>query len=198
VPGPAQALRRYPRLVLVPDGRTGLVVAVPEADAVLDGLRDRFGTAVPPVPAHVTVLFPFLDLPSITVGDLDALGALCAAVEPFEAVFAATARFPGVLWLAPEPAQPFTGLTAAVTARWPQAPPYGGLHDTITPHLTVLDVQARPVAEAGALLDAAEGLLDPHVPVRSRITEVQLWAASGGSFGLHRRLPLGPPLTNGP
>jgi hypothetical protein len=46
-------------------------------------------------------------------------------------------RFPGTLWLAPAPAEPFVRMTEALVARFPAFPPYGGLYPNIVPHLTV-------------------------------------------------------------
>jgi 2'-5' RNA ligase superfamily len=46
-------------------------------------------------------------------------------------------RFPGTLWLAPEPSQPFVRMTEALTARFPGHLPYGGTFAEIVPHLTV-------------------------------------------------------------
>jgi hypothetical protein len=51
---------------------------------------------------------------------------------------AAVGRFgDDVTYLAPRPAQPFVDLIAAVTARWPEYPPYEGIHETVVPHLTL-------------------------------------------------------------
>ena len=43
----------------------------------------------------------------------------------------------GVLYLAPEPAEPFGALTEAFAAAWPEYPPYGGSFTDVVPHLTV-------------------------------------------------------------
>ena len=51
--------------------------------------------------------------------------------------FERTGRFPGVVWLAPEPAEPFIALTELLAAAFPDHPPYEGAHDEIVPHLTL-------------------------------------------------------------
>ena len=57
-----------------------------------------------------------------------------------------------MLWLTPEPAEPFVRLTEAIVERYPEYPPYEGTHDRLIPHLTVayhhdvtrdVDVQLR-------------------------------------------------------
>src|SRR3989442_1054852 len=82
-----------------------------------------------------------LDLEHLTgllVGDReDGLEELFAGFEPFDFALTEVRRWPGVLWLAPEPAEPFVALTSALAARYPEHPPYEGEHDVVIPHLTV-------------------------------------------------------------
>jgi 2'-5' RNA ligase superfamily len=44
-----------------------------------------------------------------------------------------------VLWLDPNPAEPFRRLTEAVGVEFPECPPYGGAFDEVVPHLTVAE-----------------------------------------------------------
>jgi len=122
------------------------VIAVPEAEPVVGRLRSLYDEAdTTGVPAHVTLLFPF--------GDFDeGLGDLFAQFEPFDFALTETRRWPDVLWLTPEPAEPFVRLTEAIVERYPEYPPYEGTHDRLIPHLTVayhhdvtrdVDVQLR-------------------------------------------------------
>ncbi|WP_369209235.1 2'-5' RNA ligase family protein, partial [Streptomyces sp. PU-14G] len=104
----------------VASGTTALSVAVPEADAVVRGWRARYDTAARyGGAAHVTVLFPFLHRDRIGRGERSALRDLFAARPAFTLTFEDCARFPGVLYLVPEPAAPLRALTAEVTGRWP-------------------------------------------------------------------------------
>ncbi len=99
---------------------SALVVRVPEAEALVGDLRARHDpSAADGVPAHVTVLVPFLAPGTETAADRAALQALCALQPAFEVVFARVGRFPATAWLAPEPAAPFVALTQAVVERWP-------------------------------------------------------------------------------
>ncbi|MER6514958.1 2'-5' RNA ligase family protein [Nonomuraea sp. NPDC001636] len=107
-------------------------------------MRSRLDAAAADgVPAHVTILYPFLDRDRL---DEVALGRLIAAHAAFDVRFAGCGRFPGVLYLAPGPERPFRELTEAVAARWPEAPPYEGRFASIVPHLTVADRQ-EPAAK---------------------------------------------------
>ncbi|WP_347336156.1 2'-5' RNA ligase family protein [Streptomyces sp. Root369] len=66
------------------------------------------------VPAHVTVLLPFLDESCIDSGALAAIGEVIGRHRPFEARFEHCGRLPRVLCLGPEPG-PVRRLTEAGT-----------------------------------------------------------------------------------
>jgi 2'-5' RNA ligase len=123
--------------------RTALVIAVPEAEPVVGPLRARYDDAdVTGIPAHVTLLFPFGDRD-------DGLAELFAAFAPFDFALTGVRRWPDVLWLAPQPAERFAELTLALVERYPEHPPYEGVHDDLIPHLTVaMRKQAPPEVEA--------------------------------------------------
>src|SRR5436309_15506199 len=99
-------------------GRTALIVAVPEAEAaVADIRRQHVASAALGVPAHVTVLAPFVDGNEI---DEEALAQLFAMFPAFDFVLDRLERWDeGIVWLHPEPSQPFEDLTAGVWGRWP-------------------------------------------------------------------------------
>ena len=54
-------------------------------------------------------------------------------------------RFPTVVYLAPEPSEPFDRLTEAIDARFPDFPPYAGAFDGVIPHLTITESAAAPL-----------------------------------------------------
>jgi 2'-5' RNA ligase len=101
------------------------------------------------VPAHVTILFPFLDTAEL---DEAALADLISRFPAFDFELDRVERFPdGTTWLHPAPSLPFVDLTAAVWQRWPERPPYEGVHDEVIPHLTIsntaIDVELElPIA----------------------------------------------------
>ncbi len=127
---------------------SALVVLVPEAEELVGRLRLRYDPAARlGVPAHVTVLYP------IVAAVDETLGAQVARIgrrqPPFTAEFAAVERFPGlVVWLRPEPSEPFAALIAAAMAEFPDFPPYGGTIAEPTPHLTVADGVDEATASA--------------------------------------------------
>ena len=162
-------------------GRTAVVVEVPAALGLVEQVAAEFGpdAAVKIVP-HVTVLYPWLDADEITPSDLAGLAAVAAGVPAFDVVLDRFAWFPGVLWLAPEPAEPFVRLTHGAAACWPHTPPYGGLHAAVTPHLSVMDLAAAGIdgEDEIAVKDAAERL-SPWTPVVDRAVELSVLRYDG-------------------
>ncbi|MFI0960972.1 2'-5' RNA ligase family protein [Streptomyces sp. NPDC021080] len=158
-------------------GRSGLVVTVPEAEPVVRAWRDRLDPAVRAgVPAHVTVLFPFLHESRIDGGTLAAVDGVIGRHRSFEARFERCGRFPGILYLAPEADTSFRALTEAVVDRWPETPPFGGEFDEIVPHLTVAQGQDD------AVLDEAEADLRGRLPVVARVASVDLMVHDGSRW----------------
>lgn len=130
---------------------------------VVDRWRERTCTHKPSagVPAHVTLLFPFVPATEISHGLLDEVSKIIRASRPFEFELSATGRFATALYLAPTPATHFTALTQALATRFPAYPPYGGAFDGIVPHLTV--AEGTP-----ATLDAAREEIAPILPLSRR------------------------------
>ena len=152
-----------------PTDETALIILVPEAEPLVHSWRQRFDPSAPVgVPAHVTVLSPFLDAGQLGPDTMAELRALFAGHDAFEVQFSGFGRFPGLLYLAPEPAEPIRTLTEEVVARWPERPPYGGAYEGITPHLSVC-YGLTPELEAEMNTDVSAGL-----PFTSRVTEVHL------------------------
>jgi hypothetical protein len=162
---------------LGPAGESAVLVPVPEAERVVSPYRARLdGAAALGVPAHVTVLYPFVPPSAITPSVVDALAGAVASVSAFGCEFGATAWFgEDVLWLAPRPSAPFLALTRAVCAAFPGYRPYGGAYADPVPHLTVGERPAGGVAD----LRAAEAAVRPYLPIRAQISRV--WLMTGRS-----------------
>lgn len=155
---------------------SAVLVPIPEAERAVSRHRARLDAAsAAGVPAHVTVLYPFVPPAAITAGTVAALAKAVASVAAFTCQFPATAWFgQEVLWLAPRPDEPFRALTRAVCAAFPGYLPYGGGFDDVIPHLTVGDRPAGGVTE----LRAAEAELRPRLPISARVGRVALMTGS--------------------
>lgn len=117
---------------------SGLVLLTPALDDRFGDLRAVHDPAARQgMPAHVTVLYPFMDPKLITPAARARLAAAIAGFRRLELSFARVGRFPEALWLAPEPTEPLVALTRAIAAVFPGYPPYGGQFPTLIPHVTL-------------------------------------------------------------
>ena len=175
-------------LVADPDLESALVIEVPEAEAAVARHRERLDeNAAMGIPAHITVIAPFLPRAGIGAPVLDELSRLLGGVPRFRFRLARTAWFgEQVLWLAPDDPGLFSALTERVYAAFPACPPYGGQHEDVVPHLTV--GLHQPLAE----MLAAEEALRPQLPIEAQATAVTLLVgpASGGQWTRTARFPL--------
>lgn len=146
--------------------RNVLLVPVREVASVVEPWLERTCESKPShgIPAHVTLLFP---CPPPEEPVVEAVRDVLGGVRAFDVDFPALRRFPGTLYLAPEPAAPFTSMIEALVARFPDWPPYGGAFDSVVPHLTVAQGDE-------ATLAAAEAGMSPRLPLRGRAGEVTL------------------------
>lgn len=135
---------------------SAFAVNVPEAEPYVGALRERLDPAARlGVPAHITVLYPFLPPEQIDHAVLGAAALALASASPFTYRLAGIGRFPGVAYLAPEPAAPFIALTRSLVRRFPAHLPYEGRYDALIPHLTVGQGSEAASEEAAATLAKA-------------------------------------------
>ena len=172
--------------------QSAVVVTVPAAASVVDEHRARLDPAAGwGVPPHVTVLYPFVSPDLLDDPVVARLAAAVRRVAAFDCHFARTDWFGAdVLYLAPEPAEPFRLLTSAVWAAFPEHPPYGGEFADVVPHLTVGHAgnpDQRPAVEAAAADVTA------LLPVHQRIEAVSVLVGSFAPGSWHEvlSLPLG-------
>lgn len=167
---------------------SAVLVPIPEAEAALGHLRrrlDNVGGAR--VPAHVTVVYPFMPPDRIDDAVIERLGRAVGGIAAFDALLERIAWFgDGVLYVAPDPVEPFRQLTKAVVGAFPGYQPYGGAYDDPIPHLTV--GAETPTEDLRSAVPELRSLL----PVRSRIDQVLLVQGTGDvPWEIRARLPLG-------
>lgn len=172
---------------------SALVVPVPSAEPVVRAWRLRRtaaagGPAPRPIPPHVTVLYPFLPARRIDSDVENAVAEIAAGLSPFPFTLGALRRFPGVLYLAPAPAEPFIAATEALCTRWPACQPYGGRFPQVVPHVTVAE---------GAESAGETGILAPYLPVQAAAVELALLVEGPRGMVVRRRFPLGMSLPGG-
>lgn len=189
-----------------PDHEATLAVPFPDLD---ERLRPFHADLDPEsgrgIPAHVTILHPFVPPAGLDRADVDWLRDLFAATPAFDCRFTRTRWFTDqVLWLEPEPSADFRRLTATVAARFPDHPPYGGAYPGITPHLTLAKrVPDDDPAVARAALDrlhAVERRIAELLPITLPADRVALMQGGTDVTGWHSVLdfPFGPGRTGPP
>ena len=155
-----------------PGWETALLVTVPAAEPAVSRHRARLDEAARDgVPAHITVLYPFLSPAGIDNTLHAALGRLFAGHAAFQFTLDKVGWFgEELVWLGPRDPASFTALTDLAFGAFPSCPPYGGRHAEVIPHLTIGHV-GGPRA-----LGAAAGSVRPCLPIEAVATEVILMA----------------------
>ncbi|WP_183407269.1 2'-5' RNA ligase family protein [Nocardioides marmorisolisilvae] len=166
---------------------TGIVIPVAEADRFVQSASGGprrlpgFGT----VPAHITLLAPFLPEEELDDATWEALGAFFDDVTPFGFELTDVCEFPGgVTYLSPEPAGTFRRLTQELHKLFPEFPPYGGAFDEIVPHLTV------PLAE-GENMAALTTALTPGLPLAVHASAAAVFVTDEDGTRVLGTLPFG-------
>jgi 2'-5' RNA ligase len=110
------------------------------------------------VPAHITVLYPFVQPNQITELVIAQMRRFASEHSAFAYSLNSTGQFPDALYLAPNPVQPFVDLIKGLVQYFPAYVPYHGQFDSIVPHLTVAHRESLPLRELEAEL-SSQGLL---------------------------------------
>ncbi len=128
-----------------------IIVAPHEAQAAAMPLLQRYApeTSVR-VPAHITILFPFVPVGRLAEASAK-LREICGPVAPFDIMMEGYDSFPGVKFMNPVNPQPIQAVFRKIYAAFPECPPYGGQfgHD-LHPHMTVGEF-ASEREQAGAV-----------------------------------------------
>ena len=151
---------------------TGLVVPVPSLEEFVTAWRSRVDAIAPVgVPAHVTVLYPFV-APADVEAHLDALHDFFAAWPPFVYSLDEVGWFNDeVVFIRPSPAEAFSSLTSALEQRWGLLA-YGGEISEPEPHVTI--GQGGAPANMKQVADAADSLL----PIQEQMAD-RVWLMQG-------------------
>jgi 2'-5' RNA ligase superfamily len=164
-----------------PPTQSALIVPVPAAEPAVAVWRTELDRAASwGVPAHVTVLYPFLEPQRIDDDVIAELQTITGSITAFDLALERVEWFGDVVvWLAPDPDLPFRALTKAVWDRYPECPPYAGAHSDPIPHLTIGDGGPRE------RLNAAAEEVRRHLPLRTRVERLSLIAGSDAPGSWH-------------
>lgn len=171
---------------------TAILLCVPEAEPLVHEWRRKGDpSAAHGVPAHVTLLYPFLPAASVDDGMLAELAWFFRGVDAFAVRFTRVRRFEnaGVVWIEPD-SDGLVQLTRALARRWPECPPYSGEIpiDELIPHLTIVQTEDR------ALRQSAATAVSPGLPFDVVAASASLWVrAEDGTWSEGATFPFGPP-----
>ena len=167
--------------------QSAVLVPVPEAEALVGSWRAAHDPkARTGVPAHITLVVPWLPPDEIGKDSLDQLDLLVAGEPAFDYTLERVCWFGvRVLWLAPTPDEPFKRLTSLLASHF-GTPPWAGEFEVV-PHLTVgLADDVPPSA-----LSAAADDISAKLPLACRAREVDVMCGDGTSWGVVHRATLG-------
>jgi hypothetical protein len=175
--------------MLNPPTESAIVIKVPEVESVVGTHRRALDPSEEwGMPAHVTLLYPFLPPSDIDADVFTRLETIVCRHQQFSVEFFRAAWFDDeVLWLSPEPDLSFRRLTSDLFAAFPETPPYGGSITYPTPHLTVAD-------GAGIhLMKMVESIVTAKLPIKAEFDSVSVMVGSRerGSWKEIAGIPLG-------
>lgn len=166
---------------------TSLLVAAPAlkqgAPARLGSLLRRVRRGGPAFFPHLTLLYPFTSRAGLTPEDVLTLERLVSSVPTFSTALSTFGSFEDVdvLYLKPEPDEPFRVLMTLISQAFPDFPPYEGKYDTVVPHVTVCTGSRSP-----RLVDD----LSRRLPLPWKVDEVHLVEVTPRGFLPVRRFCL--------
>ncbi len=165
--------------------QSALLIPVPGAESLVGRLRLEHDPVAPEgVPAHITLIVPWLPPAELVGDDFDELVDALAQVKAFDFTLSHVGWFGRkVLWLGPEPAAPFLRLTSLLSERF-GTPPWDDEFDEVVPHLTVAHA-----SDGVELADEADALA-AQLPVACRAEEVWVMVGDRARWLVRRRVPL--------
>jgi 2'-5' RNA ligase len=124
------------------------------------------------LPAHATLLYPFVEPGALDEGLRSRLAAIVAGHARFPFQLAGRARWPATLFASVEPEDPFRSLYEDLAAAFPDFPIYRGAYRFV-PHVTVAEGPAA--VDPAVVDDPAWGVLP--VTRLASVTELIVWEA---------------------
>ncbi len=166
------------------------MVLVPTLDVgqLLHELRAQYDpSARAGVPPHVTLMFPFILPSELTETKIAALEGLVGEEPRFEFSLVRVCEFErGVVYLDPEPTEPFARLTKKIRDVFGVVPFGGEFGDRPVIHLTVAMPQPRATRKEIA------AKLRPMLPIRTVADQAWLMVGNNSStWNTVRQMPFG-------
>jgi 2'-5' RNA ligase len=146
-----------------------MIVAPHELQAIAIPLLRRYAPdTLYRVPAHLTVLYPFVPYEQLD-NACTRLHQICGDIVPFDVTIAGYAEFPGVIYMPPRNPQPIKDVFRRIYRQFPECPPYrGAFGDDITPHLTIGEFDSEEEQQA------ARAAMPRYTPITFRVKKLHV------------------------
>ena len=170
---------------------TAILLCVPEAEPLVHEWRLKGDpSASHGVPAHVTLLYPFLPVAQVDEGVCEELRWFFGGIDSFRVRFSRVGRFEheGVVFLQPD-SDDLVQMARSLARRWPECPPYSGsiAIEDLLPHLTIVQTDDRRLRQSAA------NAVSPGLPLTVTASAASLWAKdAAGEWSVHATFPFGP------
>lgn len=120
---------------------SAVIVRVTLPDA-LDRLRLRcVQHAALRVPAHVTLLYPFVEAAALSTEIRRTIGSIASGHASFSFGLSGPFQWPDTVYAAVDPEEPFLAIHRELAAAFPGYPIYGRPGFELIPHVTIADSQ---------------------------------------------------------
>lgn len=158
-----------------------ILIPVPAAESIAGKWRKKYDpVALHGIPAHITVLFPFKNPEAIDEKILNLIRNYFSIIRQFEFKLVRINTFPDVVYLELEPKKKFIELTKGIVKIFPENPPFGGMFEGITPHLTIGNkIQNLEFAKAEISQDITSKL-----PIKTLAKEAHLMESYNGEWSI--------------
>jgi 2'-5' RNA ligase len=165
--------------------QSAIIIPVPDAEPVVERYRLEYDpVALAGVPAHITLIVPWLPPEEVGEGNLGELADVLSSTTAFDFRLTRVSWFGrAVLWLAPDPAEPFIKLTTMLADRFGTLP-YDDEFDEVVPHLTIGH------ASDGVQLDSVAAAIAAALPIICRAEEVWVMVGDGRTWSTRERVRL--------
>ncbi|MFB6805317.1 2'-5' RNA ligase family protein [Streptomyces sp. NPDC056387] len=168
-------------------GTTAVVIVLPDAAPLLDAAwRIDPSLVRRGVPAHVSLLYPFVPESALTGQDEEGVRSLAASLPAADLVLEEVVTASGFVAVTVPGLQP---IVDAFHARWPGVRPYGGRFGARpSAHVTV-----AMGADGPTVATRVRAVLGSLLPLRTRAAAVQLVVLTEGGWRSRFTAPLGVP-----
>ena len=149
---------------------SAVIVRVMLPDA-LDRLRKRcVGDAALGVPAHVTLLYPFVDPADLSAETRRTIESIARGHPSFACVLSGPFQWPDTVYAAVDPAERLLAIHRELAASFPDFPIYGRPGFELVPHVTIAE---GPYADDHSVLGDVSW---SELPVDRPVTELEVIA----------------------